>query len=108
MRNWGLGFLICGALAIIGIIAEPQEDYKEGLFGTAVFLVGGGYLFNKGQKYLNTMKEVAAESLNQIREKDCTDTLKLSKKFQISEIEIRQMISKSQNKKFVPFGAIIK
>ena len=31
MRNWGLGFLICGALAIIGLIAEPQEDYKEGL-----------------------------------------------------------------------------
>ena len=57
MRNWGLGFLICGALAIVGIIAEPQEDYKEGLFGTAVFLVGGGYLFNKGQKYLNTMKK---------------------------------------------------
>ena len=56
MRNWGLGFLICGALAIVGLIAEPQEDYKEGLFGTAVFLVGGGYLFNKGQKYLNTMK----------------------------------------------------
>ena len=60
MRNWGLGFLICGALAIVGLIAEPQEDYKEGLLGTAVFLVGGGYLFNKGQKYLNTMKEVAA------------------------------------------------
>ena len=54
------------------------------------------------------MKEVAAESLNQIREKDYIDTLELSKKFQISEIEIRQMISKSQNKKFVPFGAVIK
>tara|TARA_B100000161_G_C33415407_1_gene352997 strand:- start:424 stop:549 length:126 start_codon:yes stop_codon:yes gene_type:complete len=37
-------------------------------------LVGGGYLFNKGQKYLNTMKEVAADSLNQIREKDHIDT----------------------------------
>tara|TARA_B100001057_G_scaffold25605_1_gene23564 strand:+ start:211 stop:537 length:327 start_codon:yes stop_codon:yes gene_type:complete len=108
MRNWGLGFLICGALAIVGLIAEPQEDYKEGLFGTAVFLVGGGYLFNKGQKYLNTMKEVAAESLNQIREKEYIDTLELSKKFQISEIEIRQMISKSQNKKFIPFGAVLK
>ena len=81
MRNWGLGFLICCALAIVGLIAEPQEDYKEGLFGTAVFLVGGGYLFNKGQKYLNTMKEVAAESLNQIREKEYIDTLELSKKF---------------------------
>jgi hypothetical protein len=108
MRNWGLGFLICGALAIVGIIAEPQKDYKEGLFGTAVFFLGGGYLFNKGQKYLNTMKEVAAESLNQIREKDYIDNLELSKKLQISEIEIRQMISKSQNKKFVPFGAVIK
>ena len=50
MRNWGIGLLICGGLAIVGIISEPQEDYKEGLFGTAVFLVGGGYLYNKGQK----------------------------------------------------------
>ena len=108
MRNWGLGFLICGALAIVGLFAEPQEDYKEGLFGTSIFLVGGGYLFNRGQKYLNTMKEVAAESLNQIIEKDHINTLQLSKKFQISEIEIRQMISKSQNKKFIPFGVVIK
>ena len=54
------------------------------------------------------MKEVAADSLNQIREKDHIDTLELSKKFQISEIEIRQMISKSQNKKFIPFGVVIK
>ena len=108
MRNWGLGFLICGALAIIGLIAEPQEDYKEGLFGTAVFLVGGGYFFNKGQKCINTMKEVATESLNQIREKNHIDTLQLSKKFQISEIAIREMISKSQNKKFIPFGVVIK
>ena len=54
------------------------------------------------------MKEVAAESLNQIREKEYIDTLELSKKFQISEIEIRQMISKSQNKKFIPFGAVLK
>ena len=56
MRNWGIGLLICGGLAIVGIISEPQEDYKEGLFGTAVFLVGGGYLYNKGQKYLNTVR----------------------------------------------------
>ena len=108
MRNWGLGFLICGALAIVGLFAEPQEDYKEGLFGTSIFLVGGGYLFNRGQKYLNTMKEVAAESLNQIREKDHINTLQLSKKFQISEIEIRQKITKAQNKKFIPFGIEIK
>ena len=54
------------------------------------------------------MKEVAADSLNQIREKDHIYTLVLSKKFQISEIEIRQMISKSQNKKFIPFGVVIK
>ena len=70
MRNWGIGLLICGGLAIVGIISEPQEDYKEGLFGTAVFLVGGGYLYNKGRKYLNTMREVAEYSLNQIREKE--------------------------------------
>ena len=108
MRNWGIGLLICGGLAIVGIISEPQEDYKEGLFGTAVFLVGGGYLYNKGQKYLNTMREVAEYSLNQIREKDYIDTLELSKKFQISELEIRQMITKSQKKKFIPFGVVIK
>ena len=75
MRNGGLGFLICGALAILGLITEPQEDYKEGLFGTAVFLVGG-YLFNKGQKYLNLMNEMAAETLNQIGVKECIDTLR--------------------------------
>ena len=108
MRNWGIGLLICGGLAIVGIISEPQEDYKESLFGTAVFLVGGGYLYNKGQKYLNTMREVAEYSLNQIREKDYIDTLELSKKFQISELEIRQMISKSQKRKFIPFGVVIK
>tara|TARA_B100000965_G_scaffold178495_1_gene148971 strand:+ start:1041 stop:1367 length:327 start_codon:yes stop_codon:yes gene_type:complete len=108
MRNWGVGFLICGALAIVGLFSEPQEDFKEGLFGTGVFIVGGGLLFNKGQKYLNTMKEVAEEALKQIRENDYIDTLALSKKFQISEIEIRQMISKSQNKKFIPFGILIK
>ena len=108
MRNWGIGLLICGGLAIVGIISEPQEDYKEGLFGTAVFLFGGGYLYNKGQKYLNTIREVAGYSLNQIREKDYIDTLELSKKFQISELEIRQMITKSQKKKFIPFGVVIK
>ena len=70
--------------------------------------MGGAYLFNKGQKYLNMMKEVAEESLNQIRQKEYIDSFELSKKFQISEIEIRQMISKSQNKKFIPFGVVIK
>ena len=54
MKNWGIGLLICGGLVIVGIISEPQEDYKEGLFGTAFFLVGGGYQYSKGQKYLNT------------------------------------------------------
>tara|TARA_Y100001968_G_C18824286_1_gene466091 strand:+ start:370 stop:534 length:165 start_codon:yes stop_codon:yes gene_type:complete len=54
------------------------------------------------------MKNVVADSLNQIREKEYTDTLELSKKYQIEEIEIRQMISKSKNKKFIPFGLVIK
>ena len=41
-------------------------------------------------------------------EKDYIDALALSKKFQISEIEIRQKITKAQNKKFIPFGVEIK
>ena len=71
-------------------------------------VVGGGYLANKGQKYLNLMREISEESLNQIREKEYIDCLALSKKFQISEIEIRQMLTKSQNKKFIPFGVVLK
>ena len=54
------------------------------------------------------MREVAEYFLNQIREKDYIDTLELSMKFQISELEIRQIISKSQKKKFIPFGVVIK
>ena len=41
MRNWGIRLLICGWLAIVRIISEPQEDYKEGLFAKEVFLFGG-------------------------------------------------------------------
>tara|TARA_B100000073_G_C23601631_1_gene520683 strand:+ start:524 stop:688 length:165 start_codon:yes stop_codon:yes gene_type:complete len=54
------------------------------------------------------MRDIAEDSLQHIRGKDYIDALALSKKFQISEIEIRQKIMKTQNKKFIPFGVEIK
>ena len=108
MRNWGIGLLICGVLAIFGYFVESEESSKEGLGASVVLIVGGSFLANKGQKYLNLMREVAEEALNQIREKQYIDALSLSKKFRISEIEIRQMIIKSQSKSFIPFGVEIK
>ena len=109
MRNWGVGLVICGALAVIGFLTDPKaEDTQEGMFGAVILIGGGGLLAYKGQNYINSMRDIAEESLQQIREKDYIDALALSKKFQISEIEIRQKITKAQNKKFIPFGVEIK
>ena len=109
MRNWGVGLVILGALAVVGLISDPKaEDTNEGMIGAVIFLGGGSLLAYKGQKYIDSMREISEESLQQIREKDYIDALALSKKFQISEIEIRQKITKAQNKKFIPFGVDIK
>ena len=109
MRNWGVGLIIFGALAVVGLISDPKaEDTKEGMIGAVIFIGGGSLLAYKGQKYIDSMREIAEESFKQIREKDYIDALALSKKFQISEIEIRQKITKAQNKKLLPFGVVIK
>tara|TARA_B100000700_G_scaffold295912_1_gene359250 strand:+ start:494 stop:826 length:333 start_codon:yes stop_codon:yes gene_type:complete len=109
MRNWGVGLIICGAFTIIGILGEPWgENSRAAAFQSLLMVVGGGYLANKGQKYLNLMREVSEESLKQLREKEYIDCFALSKKFQISEIEMREILKKSQNKNFIPFGVLIK
>ena len=109
MRNWGVGLVICGALAFVGVISDPKaEDTKDAIIGAAILFGGGAFLTYKGQNYINSMREIAEESLQQIREKDYIDSLALSRKFQISEIEIRQKIVKAQNRKFIPFGVEIK
>ena len=109
MRNWGVGLIICGALAVIGFVADPKaEDTQEGMVGAVIFLAGGGLLAYKGQKYIDSMRDISEESYKHIREKGYIDALALSKKFQISELEIRQKITKAQNKKFIPFGIEIK
>ena len=64
MRNWGVGLVICGALVIVGLIAEPEEYSSDVVVGALGMILGGGYLANKGQKYLNLMREVSEESLN--------------------------------------------
>ena len=109
MRNWGVGLVIFGALAVVGLISDPKaEDTNEGMIGAVIFLGGGSLLAYKGQKYIDSMREIAEESFKQIREKDYIDASDLSKKFQISEIEIREKIIKAQKQKILPFDAVIK
>ena len=66
------------------------------MIGAVIFLGGGGLLAYRGQNYINSMREIVEESLPQIREKDYFNALALSKKFQISEIEVRQKITKPE------------
>ena len=58
MRNWGVGLIICGALAVFGFIADPKAgDTQEGMVGAVIFLAGGGLLAYKGQKYIDSMRD---------------------------------------------------
>ena len=70
MRNWGAGLVICGALAVIGLITDPKaEDTQEGMVVAVILLGGGGLLAYKGQNYIFSMRDIAEESLQQIRDK---------------------------------------
>ena len=109
MRNWGVGLFIMGAIVVFGYIQDPQsEDSSEAMPLALVFVGAGSFLAYKGQKYIDSMREIAEESFKQIREKDYIDASDLSKKFQISEIEIREKIIKAQKQKILPFDAVIK
>ena len=109
MRNWGIGLFITGAIWLYGYIQDPKsEGSSEGLPVALVFVGAGSLLAYKGQNYIDSMREIAEESFKQIREKDYIDASALSKKFQISEIEIREKIIKAQKQKILPFDAVIK
>ena len=109
MRNWGIGLFITGALWFYGYFQDPKsEGSSEGMPVALVFVGAGSLLAYKGQNYIDSMREIAEESFKQIREKDYIDASDLSKKFQISEIEIREKIIKAQKQKILPFDVVTK
>ena len=108
MRNWGIAFIVFGSLSIIGLISEPNEDTLRGVVTSALFIGGGFYMTKRGQKYIDLMKKISDVSFNEIRNKNYIDALSLSEQFEMSEVEIRQIIEKCQEKNFLPYGIKIK
>ena len=68
----------------------------------------GNWLRKKGQSNLRSYKTCMEISFKNIREKGYIDTLEISSKIRRSELEIREMIYKGQNKGMIPFSVEIK
>ncbi len=113
MRNWGIGLIAFAVLGFLGYLVDPEESLEAERNRTAVvvFVVmagSGGVLFKKGQSYIDQMKNCAQKSLRHIREKGFIDSMELSNELEISDIELMQLISKAQEKSFIPLGITIR
>ncbi len=108
MKNWGIGLITIGCVFFLASLENLSTGKDSLIFPATIMISSGVWLTKKGQKNLDFLKECAEIALTQNREKGYVDAYELSKRFQVQEIFIRQVIGKAQKRLFLPKDLIIK
>ena len=108
MKNWGIGLISIGFIFFFSSLENLSKGEKSLVFPATLMISSGVWLTKKGEKEFDFLKECAEIALAQNREKGYVDAYALSKRFQVKEVVIRQMIGKAQKELFIPKDLIIK
>ena len=109
-RAIGLFIGVIGALyCLLWIVAAVSVDPALilAIFPTALISWLGFRLFKKGQSILKLYRTCIDLALKQLREKGEIDSYEISTTLGHSEIEIRQVILRAQDKRILPFSSNI-